>query len=72
MAKKDNSFAQLLNTIFCPICGAELSVVMKEGKRVLVCSLHGEMNCFLDKDPKAALARFCGGIGLGVKNVEVS
>jgi hypothetical protein len=65
-----NSFGQLLHAISCPICGDELSVEEKAGKRVLVCKLHGEMKAYLDVDPRAALARVCGGLGIG--NLEVS
>jgi hypothetical protein len=73
MAKKDSSFGQLLKASYCPICGVELSVeVRAAGKQVLICSLHGEMKCFVDEDPKAVLARFCGGIDLGIKDLEAS
>jgi uncharacterized protein YbaR (Trm112 family) len=43
----------LLKAVWCPICGGKLTVREKDGKKTLVCSRHGEMKVFLDKDPKA-------------------
>ena len=46
-------YADLLNAVWCPICGCKLTVQKKDGKKTLHCSQHGEMKVFLDKDPKA-------------------
>ncbi len=47
------SYDALLKAVWCPICGGKLTVREKDGKKTLVCSRHGEMKVFLDKDPKA-------------------
>lgn len=39
---------------FCPICGCKLHI---DGKRLL-CDRHGEMNCYLGRDPKVAEGAF--------------
>ena len=54
-ASQDNAFSQLLEAIWCPICGCKLSVETANGKRVLKCAKHGEMKCYLDHDPKVAV-----------------
>ncbi|MGD0405107.1 MAG: hypothetical protein ABSB10_00440 [Candidatus Bathyarchaeia archaeon] len=43
-----------LDAKFCPICGCKLHV---DGKRLL-CDRHGEMNVYLDHDPKVAEGAF--------------
>jgi len=39
-----------LDAKFCPICGGKLHV---DGERLL-CDRHGEMKCYLERDPKVA------------------
>lgn len=50
------SYSDLLSAVWCPICGAELSVVERDGKKMLVCSKDGEMKSFLDQDPLAEVS----------------
>ena len=42
-----------LTQAWCPICGCNLTLHKKDGKKTLICNLHGVMKFFLDKDPKA-------------------
>ena len=56
------SFGSLLGAVWCPICGGKLSVVEKDGKKVLCCARHGVMKCFVDSDPRVASV-FVGGCG---------
>ena len=62
--------AQLLDAIWCPICGCKLSVEEVDGKRKLKCSKHGEMKWYLEQDPlaAAAVAEHCDAVG--VVNLE--
>ena len=53
------AFFGLLKAIFCPICGSELDIEEKDGKKQLVCPRDGEMNAYLDRDPNA-----CGALGI--------
>jgi hypothetical protein len=47
---KPRSKAELQDAKFCPICGGKLH---KDGDKLL-CDRHGEMNVYLDRDPKEA------------------
>ncbi len=51
--KATGPYDALLNAVWCPICGCKLTVQEKDGKKTLICSRHGEMKVFLDRDPKA-------------------
>ena len=59
------TFSGLLKAIFCPVCGSELDIEEKDGKKQLVCPRDGEMKVYLDRDPKASeLSRVCGALGI--------
>ena len=47
-------FSQLLDAIYCPICGGRLRIevlVVAGGKRRLVCDRHGEMRVYSEVKP---------------------
>ena len=50
--EESKGFSQLLDRVWCPICGGELEVKKIDGKRILNCIRDGAMKAYLDKDPK--------------------
>jgi len=48
---------------WCPICGAEFSVTVEDGKQVLRCPRHGMMLWCLFFDP-LAVAKHCDDLGI--------
>jgi hypothetical protein len=51
--EESKGFSQLLDRVWCPICGGELEVKNIDGKRMLNCTRDGAMKAYLDKDPYA-------------------
>ena len=49
--EESKGFSQLLDRVWCPICGGELEIKKIEGRRVLNCTRDGAMKAYLDKDP---------------------
>jgi hypothetical protein len=46
---ENSSYSQLLRSVWCPICGSELSVEEIERKKRLSCPKHGALNVYIDK-----------------------
>jgi uncharacterized protein YbaR (Trm112 family) len=61
---------KLLDAVYCPICGSKLHVEEINDdnstgvQRRLLCDRHGEMNAYLDRNPKVAK------LDLGVEDLE--
>jgi len=65
-----DSFSQLLNAVFCPICGSKLHVeeIADDDstgvQRRLLCDRHGEMKAYLTRDPRVEVADHCDLVGV--------
>lgn len=65
MSDCSGGFEGLLERVWCPVCGAKLSIEEVDGRRVLKCSKHGEMKCFLAQDPQRdAIRDVCRAAGV--------
>jgi len=50
----DSGYEGLLRRCWCPVCGVSLKIEEVNGKKTLVCPTCGEMNAYLNKNPRGA------------------
>lgn len=46
-----NPASKIPKQAYCPICAQKMQIQTAEGKLKMICSEHGEMRCYLPKNP---------------------